>query len=247
MNRPSDERLLAFLEGRMDETERATLLDALDDDPELSRRLRAAAAGLDALGVYAGTAGVGGGDPKDGTDSARARRRRVVPRWWIPAAVAATLALAVPGTLWLGGDGGAGTEALRTGIPESPRPTFVLVLHGRWPDLDTLSAADTRARALEYWAWTSRLAEEGVLVAAGDLRWEPGERLGPGGAAVAVAVDEQLQPDYIVGVFALRATSYEQALSLARQCPHLRYGGSISIRRVGSGFVTVPGMGDWTD
>lgn len=247
MNRPSDERLLAFLEGRMDEVERARLLDALDEDPELSRRLRAAAAGLSALSAYTGTAAVGEEAATDGADSGKVVPRRTVARWWIPATVAATLALAVPGTLWVSGDGQAATAELRTGIPESPRPSFLLVLHGRWPDLDTLSAADARARALEYWAWTSRLAEEGILVAAGDLRWEPGERLRADGAVVASSADELLQPDYIVGMFALRAASYEQALSLARQCPHLRYGGSISIRRVGSGFVTVPGMGDWTD
>jgi hypothetical protein len=247
VNPPSDERLMAFLEGRMDETERASLLDELDADPELSRRLRAAAAGLSALSGYAGTARVGQKKTTDGIDPGRAVPGRAVPRWWIPAAMAATLALAVPGTLWLSGDNRFATTELRTGIPESPQPSFVLVLHGRWPDRDRVSAAEARARATEYWAWTSRLADEGVLLAAGDLRWEPGERLGPEGTSVAVSADELVQPDFIVGMLALRATSYQQALSLARQCPHLRYGGSVSIREVGSGFVTVPGMGDWTD
>jgi hypothetical protein len=35
-------------------------------------------------------------------------------------------------------------------------------------------------------------------------------------------------------------------MALARQCPHLRYGGSVSVRQVGGGFVTVPGMSDWS-
>ncbi len=249
MNRPSDERLLAFLEGRMEEAERAQLLDALDGDPDLSGRLRAAAAGLDALSAYVEAATPAGEVPRVSSEARGGVQRRVVPRWWIPAAAAATLAVAVPATLLLAGRGrpaAVGTE-LATGIPESPHPSFVLVLHGRWPDRESISQEQTRARAQEYWAWTSRLAEEGLLVAAGDLRWEPGERLGPEGAAVAVAEDEMLQPGYVVGMYALRADSYEQALSLARQCPHLRYGGSVSIRRVGGGFVTVPGMGDWTE
>ena len=108
-----------------------------------------------------------------------------------------------------------------------------------------MGAEETARRAEEYWRWTGTLAREGVLVAAGDLRWEPGERLAPSGNLVSVDGATVESPDFVVGMFALRVDSYEEALAIARDCPHLRYGGSVSVRQVGQGFVTVPGMGDW--
>jgi hypothetical protein len=84
-----------------------------------------------------------------------------------------------------------------------------------------------------------------VLVAAGDLRWEPGERLAPAGVEMPVPGQVVDGPDFVVGMFAVRASSYEAAMAIARACPHLKYGGSVSVRQVGQGFVTVPGMGDW--
>jgi hypothetical protein len=141
-------------------------------------------------------------------------------------------------------DPGSGSVTL--GLPESPDPSYVLVLHGRWPDAGSVDGQEGSNRAREYWQWTTSLAEEGVLVAAGDLRWEPGERLGPLGVEMVVDGESVEDPDYIVGMFALRVDSYEAALAVARDCPHLRYGGSVSVRRVGGGFVTVPGTGDWS-
>jgi len=47
-------------------------------------------------------------------------------------------------------------------------------------------------------------------------------------------------------MFAIRARSYEEALAIAEGCSHLRYGGSIDVRRGGGGFVTVPEMDDWS-
>jgi hypothetical protein len=119
----------------------------------------------------------------------------------------------------------------------------VLVLHGRWPDASTVGDVETARRAAEYWSWTSSLADASVLMAAGDLRWEPGSRLGPTGIPVAVPDGVLDSPDFVVGMFALRVGSYEEALAIARQCPHLLYGGSVSIRRVGTGFVAVQGAG----
>ena len=129
--------------------------------------------------------------------------------------------------------------------PSPDAPTFVLVLHGRWPDAGVVDAEETRRRSDVYWGWTADLARRDLLIAAGDLRWEPGRRVGPAGTAEAVSVDEVASPDFLVGMFALRVDSYEEALAIARDCPHLRYGGSVSVRQVGQGFVTVQGTGDW--
>jgi hypothetical protein len=152
----------------------------------------------------------------------------------------------VPATLWLSANRPTpAPEPAVAGPAQAPQPEpgFVLVLHGRWPDATTVDEAESRRRAAEYWSWTSSLADAALLMAAGDLRWEPGSRLGPMGAPIAVSEGVVESPDFVVGMFALRVGSYDEALAIARQCPHLRYGGSVSVRRVARGFVTVPTAG----
>lgn len=279
MKGPTDEQLLAFLEGRMSDAERRDFLTVLEGDAEVTRRLRHAAAAHSAV---LDTADVEralrprptGRHPTAPPAAARPARRpasRTTPWWWIPLTAAATLAVTLPvasriatnGSDTTGGvpTGAVPTDAVPTdavpinsgpatiagGLPASAAPSFVLVLHGRWPDAASVSPADARSRASVYWDWTTRLAREGVLVAAGDLRWEPGERIEASGSAVPVAADAVEDADFIVGMFALRVATYEEAVAVARECPHLRFGGSLSVRQVGGGFVTVPGMDDWTE
>jgi len=233
VTRPTDEQLIAFLEGRLSAQERTSVLRKLDEDPALAMELREAAHGLAALESVA-------------PGQARPERRRIPKRvspWWIPAAVAASLLLAFP--LWApDAETGVAVELPASARPSTPDASFVLVLHGRWPDATDLSPAATQARAAEYWDWTGQLASRGVLVAAGDLSWEPGTRVDPRGV-IAASSEVLNEPDFVVGMFALRVSTYEDAVALARECPHLRFGGSVSVRRVGQGFVTVPGMDDW--
>ena len=51
----------------------------------------------------------------------------------------------------------------------------------------------------------------------------------------------------LFGVLTLRIDAYHEALAAARSCPHLRYGGSVTVRRVGSGFFTISGRRDFTE
>lgn len=260
MSRPSDELLLRFLQGDVSDEEREHVLSALEASPDLAAELRAAARGFASVESWAREAGA--------SDTAPAPVGRGAPWWSLPLVAAATLALAVPTTLALTSSGpspggeSAGPEgaqvsgtpstgvppnpAVFAGAPESAEPSYVVVLHGRWPDAASVGPEERTQRAREYWRWTSILAERGVLVAAGDLQWEPGLRLPSEEEVLDMPPEIVADPDFVVGMFALRARSYEEAAAIAAECPHLDYGGSVSVRRVGSGFVTVPGMDDWS-
>ncbi len=72
-------------------------------------------------------------------------------------------------------------------------------------------------------------------MAASDLTLEPGIRYGAEGGGLAQDPDA----DYVMGILTLRMDSYREALALARACPHLKYGGSVTVRRAGSGFFKV--------
>ncbi|MBT8487794.1 MAG: hypothetical protein HKN72_03075 [Gemmatimonadetes bacterium] len=270
MSRPSDELLLRLLEGDMTDEERERVLGAVEASPELAAELRAAARGVSAVQSWANeVAGREGPGPSlDAADMASTRARGA-PWWSLPVVAVATLALAVPTTLALTSSGagpegvgaegsgsmptGTPTVALPSpgpvafaGAPEAAEPSYVVVLHGRWPDAATVDPEERARRAREYWGWTSELAQRGVLVAAGDLQWEPGRRLASEDQVLNLPPEIVADPDFLVGMFAVRATSYEEAAAIAAECPHLDYGGSVSVRRVGTGFVTVPGMDDWS-
>lgn len=258
MTESQEARLMRFLDGALDEAERNEVLAELDADPALAEALREAAQGLWSMEPLASP----GIAPGSATPPTRAQG---VSPWWAVAASIATLAISIPATRALTSAAPAtstpvatlSNEPVQLGIPTPNGPSFVLVLHGVWPDESTLPAGEAARRQAQYWDWTSELATEGHLVAAGDLRWEPGRRLvaqrtaaGTPAAGDASTVGDPSavdDPNFVVGMFTIRAESYEAAVALARRCPHLEYGGSVSVRQVGDGFVTVPGMGDWSD
>jgi hypothetical protein len=84
----------------------------------------------------------------------------------------------------------------------------------------------------EYRAWAARLSGQG--------RFLTGEKLKNGGALIQAAPgkpgasQEALGADaeFIGGYFLVRAESLEEAVRIARTCPHLARGGSIEVRQI---------------
>jgi hypothetical protein len=90
----------------------------------------------------------------------------------------------------------------------------------------------TAALVAEYRAWAMALAEQGKLSRAAKLAWE-GRRLGsPVPGDVVEAAEPYSNLAAATGFFVLRARNVEEALAIARSCPHLAYGGEISVRPV---------------
>jgi hypothetical protein len=80
----------------------------------------------------------------------------------------------------------------------------------------------------EYRVWANDLGRQGLLLDAQKLR-DGGELLRPVSAA---GVPRATGLDSISGFFLVRAGSWDEALDLARTCPHLAYGGDISVRMI---------------
>jgi len=84
----------------------------------------------------------------------------------------------------------------------------------------------------EYSAWAAGLRERGRL--------ETGEQLAAAeilleGQAGSIAVGERgpvAEAGALTGLFVIRAASESEALSIARTCPHLKYGGRIAVRAI---------------
>jgi hypothetical protein len=150
-------------------------------------------------------------------DAIVSAQRIRVPRWAYPAA-AATLAL----VLALGFLAGRWTAR----SPATPGERYLLLLVGD----PSFGDRDMERRFYdEYSSWGGRLAAAGRLLNAArlddarpSLSWEGG----------AVALAHEAPGAGVSGFFLIRAQDEQEALALARDCPHLKYGGRVEVRRL---------------
>ncbi len=89
---------------------------------------------------------------------------------------------------------------------------------------------DEPALVEEYTAWADVLAGQGRLVGAEKLADDPGVWLA-GGAAARTGPDPGAWPN-IGGYFVITAADLDSAIEIARQSPHLKYGGAIEVRLI---------------
>jgi hypothetical protein len=138
------------------------------------------------------------------------------PRWrarWVQLAAAALLFLA-----------GAATGRLLI-VPPAPTSDartparYLLLLAG-----DVTPSPDGDTRATEYGAWARGLAERGIAI--------DGEELTDHAAVVSPRGSTFRELSAVGGFFLIEAESDEAAAALARTCPHVKYGGSVVVRKV---------------
>lgn len=113
--------------------------------------------------------------------------------------------------------------------PEA-EPTYVLFLRVG-PDYREGTAADEQQRVNEYGTWARGLHEKGQLVGGEKLSDDARSLVARDGV---VTLLEQHGGDQgaVQGLFLIRAASFDEALEIARGCPHLRHGGIIEVRPI---------------
>jgi hypothetical protein len=124
----------------------------------------------------------------------------------------------------------AGSYATRPGAEgaQDSRPQFALLLYED-ASYQSASPEGQEARIAEYAGWARRLAGEGRLVDAGKLS-DAGELLE--GSDRSTAVVPRAPEGVLAGYFVIRAKDRAEAERVARECPHLKYGGTISLRLI---------------
>jgi len=145
-------------------------------------------------------------------------------RWAVAALSAAAIVVAF-------GTGVALGRRLST-PPTAPasQPQFVLFLYQTATSLATPEDGDDRVA--EYRAWARTAREAGRLVTGeklsdrGVLLWG----VGPAGRVEHRLVESQ--DGVLSGYFVIQAASFDEALDVARSCPHLRHGGRIALRPI---------------
>jgi hypothetical protein len=136
-------------------------------------------------------------------------------RHWLrtTAAAAAGMVLFVAGVL-------VGKGPAARGVPPD-MPRFVLFLYAA-SDSRPVAESDEAARVQEYARW-ARLQRAMGSVEAGQRLEDTAVTLGSAEASLGVGP---------AGYFIVRASSLEQAVGVARSCPHLRHGGVIVVRPI---------------
>ena len=132
--------------------------------------------------------------------------------------------------------GAQGTGAA-TSVPNAASPgrldQYVLLLHGpaRRPAVtQAQAAADSATEAgliSEYRAWAAGLRDSGALLLGAKLADAPL-------TVLTSSTSRDLSPntdDALGGFFLIQADSAE-AFRIARDCPHLRHGGTVEVRRI---------------
>lgn len=160
---------------------------------------------------------------------------------WIVMAAAAAAAFALG---WgLGGTRGAApketampgnTPAAATTAAQAPAATtqfaFLLLEDERYEVPTDAAAMDERVR--EYGNWARSLAESGRFVDGAKLS-DDGRLLRRSGGAYDVADGTARGTlGVLAGYFLVGAESYDEALRLAEGCPHVKYGGTVEVRRI---------------
>jgi hypothetical protein len=110
---------------------------------------------------------------------------------------------------------------------------YLLLLREDPNQYASLSPDDMQALIERYRRWSNALAQQGRLVEGHKLADEGGKRL-RASADQAIVTDGPYAElkDLIGGLFIIQAESYDDAVRLARDCPHLHTDNEIELRRI---------------
>jgi len=113
-------------------------------------------------------------------------------------------------------------------------PDFMLFLHEQTTFRLPGTSRDEVTRIInEYSAWAMKMRDEGRYVGSNKLTDDPGKIIRPkGGKAVTTDGPYAETKEIVSGYFCIKAANYEEAVSIAQGCPHLKYGGEIEVRMI---------------
>lgn len=110
---------------------------------------------------------------------------------------------------------------------------YMLMLLDNPADYAALTPQQMQEVVKEYGVWAQRMGEEGKLVAGEKLADEGGKILRGHGAKALVTDGPFAETKEVLGgFFIVNAATYDEALAIARSCPHAKHGAATHIRRI---------------
>jgi hypothetical protein len=114
-------------------------------------------------------------------------------------------------------------------------PTYMLLLYDDPAAMTDLTPDAMQAIVREYGAWAGGLREQNRLVDANKFTDDAGRVLrGHGDALTVTDGPDRTTETFLGGCFVVRADSYDDAVAIARTCPHARrpYNAGIEVRQI---------------
>ena len=110
---------------------------------------------------------------------------------------------------------------------------YALFLHDPADGFVAMSPEQMQQVVEKYVAWGDRLRAAGKLDGGQKLAGEPGRVMRTRHGQVRVTDGPYSETKEVLGgYYILIAGSYDEAVELARDCPHLDYGGAIEVREI---------------
>jgi hypothetical protein len=108
----------------------------------------------------------------------------------------------------------------------------MLILFEKPGDFAAMSPEEIQKLIEQYGAWSGKVAAAGNMIGGHKLREEGGKRMLQTAGKLAVTDGPYAETKEVIGgVFLINAASYDDAVKIASDCPHLRFG-RIDIRRL---------------
>ncbi len=110
---------------------------------------------------------------------------------------------------------------------------YILFLYDNPADFANVTPDQMQSIVEEYSAWAQKLASEGKHTGGQKLRDEGGRIVTSAPDGVTVTDGPYSETKEVIGGFmTIRASSYDEAVEIARTCPHVRYGAKIEVRQI---------------
>ena len=100
-------------------------------------------------------------------------------------------------------------------------------------DFSKFSPEEIQAVTQDYMNWRNKIAAEGRTISGDKLKDEGGKQLAMQDGELRITDGPFAEVKEILGgYFAITAENYDDAVELSKDCPHLKYGGTINIREI---------------
>jgi len=112
---------------------------------------------------------------------------------------------------------------------------YALFLHDSAGTFKTMSPEQMQKVIEKYVAWGDRLRKAGRLEGGQKLADEPGRVMRGQNGQIRITDGPYSETKEVLGgYYIVAAGTYDEAVDLARDCPHLEYGGTIEVREIDS-------------
>lgn len=112
-------------------------------------------------------------------------------------------------------------------VAKNDSSKYLLLLRSTSVQTESLTAEELQKRVSEYGKWADEIAKKGYLL--------QGEKLKNKSQVLDKAQKQTINDSIeskVVGFFLIKAENYDQAVSIANDCPHLKYEGQVEIREI---------------